>query len=224
MRVILWIDFCPPVRLRQASAVFVFKTSLNDFPPAFLMLLSVRIHKGLFVLFKLKNKGSFDVYFSNQVEWVLRLISVLHSMMLLLCLWCCYLMIWWEWKMIGCWLMSFVCRLFLCLPLRFNLTSVLFDFNISLNEVAPLSPILLPIDLLEQKQVDCKLVLFACIILYSPSRSMLVSDVFVLKASLNETAPVSPMPHPISFIVIKTVIYHLWRFGVKSSFCNTDQR
>ena len=105
--------------------------------------------------------------------------------------------------MIDCKWMSFVYCFFLCLPLRFNLTSVAFDFNVSLNEIAPLSPILLPVDLLERNQVDCKLVLFACLILYSPSRSMLVSDVFILKASLNETAPVSPMPHPIILTVKK---------------------
>ena len=33
--------------------------------------------------------------------------------------------------------------------------SVVFDFNASLNDVAPLSPILLPVDYLRMERVDC---------------------------------------------------------------------
>ena len=38
------------------------------------------------------------------------------------------------------------CSFFLCLPLRSSLVSVVFDFNASLNDIAPASPMSLPID------------------------------------------------------------------------------
>ena len=33
--------------------------------------------------------------------------------------------------------------------------SVVFDFNASLNDVAPVSPILFPVDLMGKRRVDC---------------------------------------------------------------------
>ena len=42
----------------------------------------------------------------------------------------------------------------LCLPLRLNFVSVVFDFNASLNDVAPVSPISLPANRMKQKRVD----------------------------------------------------------------------
>ena len=38
-----------------------------------------------------------------------------------------------------------LCVFLLSLPLRFSLVSVVLDFNDSLNDVAPLSPILFPV-------------------------------------------------------------------------------
>ena len=43
----------------------------------------------------------------------------------------------------NCRWMSFVCLLFS--PLRLSFVSVVFDFNDSLNDVAPVSPILFPV-------------------------------------------------------------------------------
>ena len=43
----------------------------------------------------------------------------------------------------NCRWMSFVCLLFS--PLRLSFVSVVFDFNDSLNDVAPVSPMLLPV-------------------------------------------------------------------------------
>ena len=49
-------------------------------------------------------------------------------------------------------LMDVICVLFLlCLPPRKSSVSVVFDFNASLNDVAPLSPILLPVDYLRME-------------------------------------------------------------------------
>ena len=49
-------------------------------------------------------------------------------------------------------LMDAICVLYLlCSQFRLSLVSVVFDFNASLNDVAPVYPILLPVDLMEEK-------------------------------------------------------------------------
>ena len=51
--------------------------------------------------------------------------------------------------------MDVVCVfLVLCSPLRSSFVSVVFDFNASLNDVAPLSPIVLSVDLTRMR-VNC---------------------------------------------------------------------
>ena len=50
--------------------------------------------------------------------------------------------------------MSFVC-LSLCLLIRSRSVSVVFDFNDSLNDVAPVYPILLPVDVKKKGRVNC---------------------------------------------------------------------
>ena len=47
----------------------------------------------------------------DRILWVLCLISMIHSMMLLLFLQCCYLLIWRENEKSDCWWLSFVCLL-----------------------------------------------------------------------------------------------------------------
>ena len=39
--------------------------------------------------------------------------------------------------------------------LRLSFVSVVFDFNTSLNDAAPVSPMLLSVELIEWKRVDC---------------------------------------------------------------------
>ena len=72
--------------------------------------------------------------------------------------------------------------------------SVVFDFNASLNDVFPLSPMFLPVDLMKLEKsellMDAVCVLF---LLYPQFRPSLVSVVFDFNASLNDAAPVSPM-------------------------------
>ena len=72
--------------------------------------------------------------------------------------------------------------------------SVVFDFNASLDDFAPLSPMLLSVDLMRIEKsgllMDAICVLF---LLSSPLRSSSVSVVFDFKASLSDLVPVSPM-------------------------------
>ena len=72
--------------------------------------------------------------------------------------------------------------------------SVVFDFNVSLNDDVPMSPILLSVDLMKMRRsgllMDVICVLF---LLSSPPRSSFVSVVFDFNASLNDFSPVSPI-------------------------------
>ena len=75
-------------------------------------------------------------------------------MMLLLCLRFCFLLILCEWKeciVDGC----FLCVFFLLsLPNRLSSVSVVFDFNNSLNDFAPVSPMPLPVDVMRKEKSD----------------------------------------------------------------------
>ena len=44
------------------------------------------------------------------------------------------------------------CHLYVFVPQRFNSMSVVFDFNASLNDAAPVSPILLSVDLMRMEK------------------------------------------------------------------------
>ena len=73
--------------------------------------------------------------------------------------------------------------------------SVVFDFNDSLNDVAPVSSILLSVDSMRNERewfVD-GYHLYVFIFLSSPHRSSFVSVVFDFSDSLNDVAPVYPM-------------------------------
>ncbi len=45
-----------------------------------------------------------------------------------------------------------MCCFFLCRPLRLSFVSVVFDFNASLNDIAPASPISLSVDLVKMEK------------------------------------------------------------------------
>ena len=48
---------------------------------------------------------------------------------------------------------GFICVLFLSeTPYKLSFVSVVFDFNASLNDFAPVSPILLPVDLMKMEE------------------------------------------------------------------------
>ena len=63
--------------------------------------------------------------------------------------------------------MDAICVLFLLYPqFRQSSASAVFDFNASLNDAAPVSPMLLPVDLMKMKSgllVDTICVLFLCV-------------------------------------------------------------
>ena len=87
-----------------------------------------------------------------------------------------------------------LCVVSLSSPPKSSFSSVLFDFNASLNDFAPLFPMLLPVDLMSMEKsgllMEVTCVLF---LLSSRLRVSFVIVVFVFNASLNDVAPVSPI-------------------------------
>ena len=73
-----------------------------------------------------------------------------------------------------------------------------FDFNASLNDDAPFSPMLLPDDLMRVEKSEL-LVDVICVLFLLPLQLRLsfVSVAFDFNASLNDIAPVSPMLLPV---------------------------
>ena len=82
--------------------------------------------------------------------------------------------------------------------------SVVFDFNASLNDFAPASPIMLSVDLMRIEEsvllMDAICVLF---LLSSQLGSSSVSAVFDFNTSLNDVAPASPMLLPFDLMRMK---------------------
>ena len=72
--------------------------------------------------------------------------------------------------------------------------SVVFDFNDSLNDVAPVYPMLLPVEVMRKEKGDLVMDVFCVVfLLYSHSRLSFVSVVFDFNDSLNDVAPVPPI-------------------------------
>ena len=98
-------------------------------------------------------------------------------------------------------IIKLICGCLLCvffllssLP-RESLVSVVFDFNASLNVVAPVFPIVLPVDVKRKRKkwiVDVSLLGVFCL-LSSPLILSAVSVVFDFNDSLNDAAPLSPI-------------------------------
>ena len=59
--------------------------------------------------------------------------------------------------------MSFVCLILFSLP-RSSFVSVVFDFNDSLNDVVPLSPILFTVDVKRKGRANCRWMSFVCLL------------------------------------------------------------
>ena len=84
---------------------------------------------------------------------------------------------------------------------RLSSVSVLFDFNDSLNDFTPLSPISFSFDVKIKAKSEL-LMDFICmsyLLLSSPLRLSFVSVVFDFNDSLNDVAPVSPILLPIGY-------------------------
>ena len=84
---------------------------------------------------------------------------------------------------------------------RSSAVSVVFDFSASLNDAAPVSPILFTVDLMKAEKsgllMDAICVLF---LLCQRSRSSSVSDEFDFNASLSDVTPLSPMLLSVVFM------------------------
>ena len=76
---------------------------------------------------------------------------------------------------------------------RLSLVSVVFDFNDSLNDVAPVSPIMFSVDMNRNRKSELLMDAFCAFLLPPPLRLSSVSAVFDFSASLNDVAPVSPI-------------------------------
>ena len=92
--------------------------------------------------------------------------------------------------------MDVICVSFL-LSSQFKLSavSVVFDFNDSLNDAAPVSPMSLPVDMKRKEKSDLLMdvICVSSFFLYSPHRLSFVSGAFDFNDSLNVFIPVSPI-------------------------------
>ena len=90
-----------------------------------------------------------------------------------------------------------MCVLFLS-QFRLSFLSVVFDFNDSPNDVAPVSSMSLPVDDNRKEKNELLMDVF-CVFFQLPllHRLSFVSVVFDFSASLNDVAPVSPISLPI---------------------------
>ena len=103
--------------------------------------------------------------------------------------------------------------------------SVVFDFNASLNDVAPVFPILLPVDMMNKGKERIAGGFLLCVFLLSSQlRLSSVSVVFDFNDSLNDAAPLSP----IMFTVYVTRVGNkqfvdttcmLFVFTLQNEFC-----
>ena len=84
-------------------------------------------------------------------------------------------------------------------PPRSSLVSVVFDFNDSLNDFAPVVPTLFTVDEMRNEKSELLMDVFLCVffLLSSHLRSSSMSVVFDFNDSLNDVAPVSPMLLPV---------------------------
>ena len=88
-------------------------------------------------------------------------------------------------------LMDAICVLFLLsLPNRSSSTSAVFDFNASLNDVAPISKMQFTVYCIEQRSGLVMDVICVLFLLHPQHRSSFVSVLFILNASLNDVASV----------------------------------
>ena len=100
-------------------------------------------------------------------------------------------------------LMPFGVLFIVCSPSISTIVSVVFIFNASLSDVAPVSPILFAVDF-DDNEKECivdemNAICVVCSFLSLQVRSSWVSVVFFFNASLNDVAPVSPALTPLWF-------------------------
>ena len=140
----------------------------------------------------------FCLHDADWVQWVLCLISMIHSMMLFLCLQYCCLLMRRERNRVSYWWMSFVCLSFVfTTQIEFNECCVWFQWFIQWR-CSCVSNIV--VCWWEEKWNGELLVdVFVCLLLYSLHRLRFVSVVFDSSASLNDVAPLSPILFPVDY-------------------------
>ena len=82
--------------------------------------------------------------------------------------------------------------------------SVVFDFNASLNDVAPVSPMLFPVDVMRMEKSELLMDVFCVSFFLLPSLHRLssVSVAFDFNASLNDVAPAYPIMSTIGMKIV----------------------
>ena len=78
--------------------------------------------------------------------------------------------------------------------------SAVFDFNASLNDVAPVSPIWLSVDLMRMEKSKLLMYTICMFLLCSQLRLSFVSVVLDFNASLNDVVPLSPISSPVDLM------------------------
>ena len=102
----------------------------------------------------------------------------------------------------------------------------MFDFNDSLNDVAPVSLMPLAVDVMRKKKKSDLLmdaILCVFLLLYSQPRLRFVSVVFDFNDSLNDVVPVSPILLPVDVMRIEKSELLMDVFGVSSFSVLTKQ-
>ena len=97
----------------------------------------------------------------------------------------------------------------------------MFDFNDSLNDVAPVSPILLPVDMKKNRKSELLMdaIWVSFFLFSSPLRLSFVSVVFNFNASLNDVAPVSLMSLSVNVKRNEKSVLLMDAICVSSFFC-----
>ena len=104
--------------------------------------------------------------------------------------------------------------------LRLSFVSVVFDFNDSLNDFAPVSPMMLSVDVMRMEKSELLMDAFCVFFLFSSQlRSSSVSVVFDFNDSLNDVAPVSPMLLSVDVMRMEKSELLMDVFCVSSFFC-----
>ena len=90
---------------------------------------------------------------------------------------------------------------------RLSFVSVVLDFNASANDVAPVSPMKFPVDLMGMENGGLLMDAFSCVVSFScsPLRLSSTSVVFDFNASLNDVAPLSPILLSVELMRVERV-------------------
>ena len=113
-----------------------------------------------------------------------------------------------------------MCLLSLSSPIILSVVSVVFDFNASLIDAAPVAPMLLPVDVMKMKESELLIDVFCVSSFFClPLRLSSVSVVFDFNDSLNDVAPVSLILLSVDAIRMEKSELLMDVFCVSSFFC-----